>query len=132
MTLHALSSAVQYVAYRRGHDDPPRPRHGVLRLGRRRGYLVGSGARRRLRRFWIAAVTVAVAGVMVIIMPLGSHVDGSLDQRQEGRSTDVLAGKKISEQEFRRPQHNHLTSINAEIDRRDNGSVLIAQRISNI
>ena len=82
MTLHALSSAVQYVAYRRGHDDPPRPRHGVLRLGRRRGYLVGSGARRRLRRFRIAAVTVAVAGVMVIIMPLGSHVDGSLDQRE--------------------------------------------------
>ena len=32
MTLHALPSAVQYVAYRRGRDDPPRPRHGVLRL----------------------------------------------------------------------------------------------------
>ena len=40
--------------------------------------------------------------------------------------------KKVSEQEFRRPHHNHLTSINAEIDHRDNRSVLIAQRISNI
>jgi hypothetical protein len=38
-------------------------------------------------------------------------------------------GKKVSEQEFRRPHHNHLSSINAEIDRRDDGSVLIARRI---
>ena len=36
--------------------------------------------------------------------------------------------KKVSEQEFRRPHHNHLTSINAEIDRRDDGNVLIAPR----
>ena len=50
----------------------------------------------------------------------------------QGRSTDELAGEKVSEQEFRRPQHNDLTSINAEIDRRDTGSVPIAQRISNI
>jgi len=49
----------------------------------------------------------------------------------QGRSTDVLAEKKVSEQEFRQPQHNHLTTINAKIDRRDNGRVLIAQRISN-
>ena len=32
--------------------------------------------------------------------------------------------KKVSEQEFRQPQHhNHLTSIDAKIDHRDDGSV---------
>ena len=45
----------------------------------------------------------------------------------------VLFGveKKVSEQEFRRPHQNHLTSINAEIDRRDDGDVRIARRISD-
>jgi len=38
--------------------------------------------------------------------------------------------KKSPEQEFRRPHHNHLISINAKIDRCDDGSVLIARRIS--
>jgi hypothetical protein len=43
----------------------------------------------------------------------------------------VLFGekKKGSEQEFRQPHHNHLTSINAEIDRSDDGNVLIAQEL---
>ena len=40
-------------------------------------------------------------------------------------------GKKVSEQEFRRPHHNHLTSINAEIDRRDDGNVLVARELSD-
>ena len=44
-------------------------------------------------------------------------------------SSDYLAGSK---QEFRRPHHNHLTSINAKIDRRDDGDVRIARRISDI
>ncbi len=46
----------------------------------------------------------------------------------------VLFGgkKKVSEQEFRRPHHNHLTSFNSEIDRRDDGNVLIAGRIPDI
>ena len=43
-----------------------------------------------------------------------------------------LAGKKkVSEQEFRRPHHNHLTSINSEIDRRDDGNVLVARELSD-
>jgi len=41
-------------------------------------------------------------------------------------------GKKSSEQEFRRPHQKYLTSINAEIDRRDDGDVRIARRISDI
>ncbi len=49
-----------------------------------------------------------------------------------GSSLTIWRGKKVSEQEFWRPHHNHLTSINAEIDHCDNGSVLIARRISNI
>jgi hypothetical protein len=47
-----------------------------------------------------------------------------------GSSQTIWQGKKVSEQEF--PHHNHLTSINAKIDRRDDGDVLIAQRISDI
>ena len=49
-----------------------------------------------------------------------------------GSSPAFLAGKKVSEQEFRQPHHNHLTSINAEIDHRDDGNVLIARQISDI
>jgi hypothetical protein len=49
-----------------------------------------------------------------------------------GSSPAFLAGKKVSEKEFRRPHHNHLTSIKSEIDCRDDGNVLIAQRISDI
>ena len=37
--------------------------------------------------------------------------------------------KKVSEQEFRRPHHNHLPSINVYIERPDDGNVLIARRI---
>ncbi len=44
---------------------------------------------------------------------------------------DFLAEKKVSEQEFRRPHHNHLTSINAEIDRRDDRNVLNARELSD-
>jgi hypothetical protein len=40
-------------------------------------------------------------------------------------------GKKVSEQEFGRPHQHHLTSINAEIDLRDNGNVLIARELSD-
>ena len=45
--------------------------------------------------------------------------------------SDYLAGKKVSEQEFRRPHQHHLTSINSEIDRPDDdvGNVLIARQI---
>ncbi len=39
--------------------------------------------------------------------------------------------KKVSEQEFRQPHYNHLTSINAEIDRRDDGNVLVARELSD-
>ena len=39
--------------------------------------------------------------------------------------------KKVSEQEFRRPHHNHLTSINAEIDHRVDGNVLVARELTN-
>ena len=46
--------------------------------------------------------------------------------------SDYLAKKNVSEQEFRRLHHNHLTSINSEIDHRDHGDVRIAQRISDI
>jgi hypothetical protein len=46
-----------------------------------------------------------------------------LDHHPQRLISDYLAGK------FRRPHHNHLTSINAEIDRRDDGSVPIAPRI---
>jgi len=41
-------------------------------------------------------------------------------------------GGNVSEQEFRRPHQNHLTSINAKIYRRDDGDVSIARRISDI
>jgi len=44
----------------------------------------------------------------------------------------IWQGKKVSEQEFRRPHQNHLTSINAKIDRRDDGDVRIAPQISEI
>jgi len=44
-----------------------------------------------------------------------------------GAHLGLFGGKKKSpEQEFRRPHHNHLTSINAEIDHRDDGNVLVA------
>jgi hypothetical protein len=44
--------------------------------------------------------------------------------------SDYLAGKKSRRTKiFRGPHHNHLTSINAEIDRRGDGSVPIAPRI---
>ena len=45
--------------------------------------------------------------------------------------SDYLAGKKVSEQEFRQPHHNHLTSINSEIDRPNDGNVLVAQELSD-
>jgi hypothetical protein len=45
--------------------------------------------------------------------------------------SDFLADKKVSEQEFRLPHQNHLTSINYEIDRRDDGHVLIARELSD-
>ena len=48
-----------------------------------------------------------------------------------GSSRIIWRKKKGSEQEFRQPHHNHLTSINAEIDRRDDGNVLIAQELSD-
>ena len=38
----------------------------------------------------------------------------------------LFGGEKVPEQKFRRPHHNQLTSINAKIDHRDDGSVLIA------
>ena len=43
----------------------------------------------------------------------------------------LFGGKKKVRQEFRRPHHNHLTSINSEIDRRDDGNVLVAQELSD-
>ncbi len=45
----------------------------------------------------------------------------------------ILRGgkKKVSEQEFQRPHHNHLTSLNSEIDPPDDGNVLIARLISD-
>ncbi len=52
-----------------------------------------------------------------------------------GARADLLTfwrEKKVSEQELRRPHHNHLTSINAEIDRRDDGNVLIPPRFLGI
>jgi hypothetical protein len=48
-----------------------------------------------------------------------------------GLISSFFEEKKVSEQEFRRSHHNHLTSINDEIDRRDNGDVRIARRISD-
>jgi hypothetical protein len=39
--------------------------------------------------------------------------------------------KKISEQEFRQPHQHHLASINAKIDRRGDGNVLIARELSD-
>ena len=46
-----------------------------------------------------------------------------------GSSQTIWRGKKVSEQEFRGPQQNHLTSINYEIDRRDDENVLIAREL---
>jgi len=40
-----------------------------------------------------------------------------------------LAEKKVSEKEFQRPHQHHLTSINAEIDHRDDGNFLTAQQL---
>jgi hypothetical protein len=48
-----------------------------------------------------------------------------------GSSRTIWQGKKVSEQEFRRPHHNHLTSIKSEIDHRDDGNVLIARELSD-
>jgi hypothetical protein len=42
-----------------------------------------------------------------------------------GSSRTIWRGEKVLEQEFQRPHHNHLTSINYEINRRDDGNVLI-------
>jgi hypothetical protein len=47
------------------------------------------------------------------------------EKQKNGHIT--LARRKSS-----RPHHNHLTSINAEIDRRDDGDIRIAGQISNI
>jgi hypothetical protein len=49
--------------------------------------------------------------------------------RGSSRTGLFSGGKKVSEQEFRQPHHNHLTSINAEIDRRDDGNVLVAREL---
>jgi hypothetical protein len=49
-----------------------------------------------------------------------------------GSSPAFLAGKKSLRTRISTPHQNHLTSINAEIDRRDGGNVLIARRISDI
>jgi hypothetical protein len=46
-----------------------------------------------------------------------------------GSSPAFLAGKKVSEQEFRQPHHNHLTSINSVINHHNDGNVFIARRI---
>jgi hypothetical protein len=54
---------------------------------------------------------------------------GALSLR--GSSPAFLAGKKVSEQEFRQPHHNHLTSINVDIERPDDGNVLIARELSD-
>mgnify|MGYP006197039347 CR=1 FL=1 len=48
-----------------------------------------------------------------------------------GSSRTIWREKKVSEQEFRRPHHNHLTSINAEIDHRVDGNVLVARELTN-
>ena len=48
-----------------------------------------------------------------------------------GSSPAFLAGKKVSEQEFQQPHHNHLTSINVDIEHPDDGNVLIAQELSD-
>jgi hypothetical protein len=44
---------------------------------------------------------------------------------------DYLAETTFSEQEFQRPHQHHLTSINAEIDHRNDGNVLIARELSD-
>ena len=52
---------------------------------------------------------------------------GSDDQSLGGAHLQLFGGKKkVSEQEFRQPHHNHLTSINVYIERPDDGNVLIA------
>jgi len=47
----------------------------------------------------------------------------------QGSSRTIWWGEKVTEQEFRQPHQNHLTSINSIIDRRDDGNVLIAQEL---
>jgi len=43
--------------------------------------------------------------------------------RLRGSSRTIWRGKKVSEQEFWQPHHNHLTSINVDIERPDDGNV---------
>ena len=63
---------------------------------------------------------------------LAKHPWPMLHTILRGSSGTIWRGGKVSEQEFWRPHHNHSTSINAEIDRRDDGDVCIAQQISDI
>ncbi len=46
-----------------------------------------------------------------------------------GSSCTIWRGKKVSEKEFRRPHQHHLTSINAEIDHRDDEIVFVAREL---
>ena len=58
--------------------------------------------------------------------------DGSPPAPSSEAHIGLFGGKKkVSEQEFRRPHHNHLTSINAEIDHRVDGNVLVARELTN-
>ena len=52
--------------------------------------------------------------------------EGTIHTILRGSSGAIWRGGKVSEQEFRGPHQNHLTSINAAIDRRDDGDVCIA------
>jgi hypothetical protein len=49
-----------------------------------------------------------------------------------GLISGFSGGKKSLRTRISTPHQNHLTSINAEIDHRDDGNVLIARQISDI
>ncbi len=61
------------------------------------------------------------------LLPLWSVTDRSTTLR--GSSPAFLAKKKVSEQKFRQPHHNHLTSINVNIERPDDGNILITRKL---
>ncbi len=53
------------------------------------------------------------------------------DHHSPGLISGFSGGEKVSEQEFGRPHHNHLTSINVKIEHPDDGNVLIARELSD-
>ncbi len=87
----------------------------------------GKFGKRRQYQFRLVELTCGALGTNQNSAP---HI--TRRERQREAHIGLFGGKKkVSEQEIRQPHHNHLTSINAEIDRCNDGNVLVARELSD-